>query len=1342
MARESTRLALEQNFPVFANEIAEFRREGLEDFDIQAILIDEVKTLSEEGMSAEDIQDFLDLADERPGPTGLGERFLQGAKAGLTFGVLPADVTPAEGSAFGRGLAEVGVETLGNLVGSIPAIVLAELAAAPIAAAAGAGRIAAPAALGLTAAEATAGAQGLTRGAIAGGLFTGASVGAQSLGPGGVPSGEDAIKELITNTALFGLAGAGLGIRAGRRLPISRAEAEIKALPPGREQLALPPGPDAPLALPEPRAQFMLPERAGPGRPALGESRILEQVPTDLPAPRIAAGRAAVQRPFEVPGEVAPSRTLQRPGKFGVELKEGKAFLRPITAAERARANKAAEVAPPTPIESITEAPKPKARKPKKVTKPSKALDVPESPEAIIREIRELDIPADPVSESIAAIEATLPTKGLPEVAKSLRRSKGRVSKVVKGKKPRVKVAGQKKAKAQAKEGAKALLEDIRLEESKVTEVASLVEKPDAMALLRTIAEDHGLKVRVRKGQGFVEGTVGARKVKVPFNDPELAIRDLFQGRDHYAETGPLTPRELSNKILDYERARQEPVNPVQPSMEGSIPLKCLSPCKVREGAERMLTEDEYIKAREIYNGLEERAQQVIDRPAEVTTLRDRITNRGAKKEIGSKKPFGANLFSPSFYLEQFKEGLQLIRRVDKQLRESHKWISESENIVFGTRADFVIPGVGRIKGIRRRVGARKGGLDELGIKRGTPEADRVGVVLENPEAASLVQPNIRKGAGILRREFSRLFEEVGMLAPGERIGRIKNYLPRLFDRELLRSELRAEVAEFTAKGDPQSLRQATQAAESLRSLDQIGGLTYEQMPLKLRNRFFETRKGRGGYSFDAVKAYEVWLATTSRKVFMEPILRDAHVLIEKLPDNMRGLAVEHVRQATGLDRSVADSIPKILAKVREIEFVRTIGLNPATAVKNATQQLFTIAELGRNGPRHVKRGWEMSLFEEGKAIFDGSGHALDVPRIFLQGRTNMHSRMQRVMDATGWMFNQVETQNRRVTYLAGLDSWFAKNGKRVGMTMETALRRGHEAIPRDAIQFADDLVRKTQFRYGKADLPFLLRQPVAGTALQFSSFAIKAMELMWKWGTREGAAGRYKLAAFLAGAGALQTLGGLAGFPTLADGAASFITVPEMFEAMASVTEGDWARARAAALNTVNIDPLTIGFGPAVSGLQEAGEVLRKVREGVPAREAATRFATNEILPVFLKRVLTASDQLEAGAPAIDFVTTLIGIPNSSAILRTQAIRLVEQGKTQDLREFIRAIRDVHGGLPKDFLSGKFKAKARRELAQKRRKARREKRGETALDRQIRKRFTRTEKLIRNRFVRPIGGF
>jgi len=308
-------------------------------------------------------------------------------------------------------------------------------------------------------------------------------------------------------------------------------------------------------------------------------------------------------------------------------------------------------------------------------------------------------------------------------------------------------------------------------------------------------------------------------------------------------------------------------------------------------------------------------------------------------------------------------------------------------------------------------------------------------------------------------------------------------------------------------------------------------------------------------------------------------------------------------------------------------------------------------------------------------------------------------------------------------------------------MTMEDALRRGHESIPRDAIQFADDLVRKTQFRYGKADLPLVLRQDLTGTAFQFSSFAIKASELMWKWAAREGASGRYKLASFLAGAGALQTFAGLAGFPTLSDGAASFLTVPEMFEALASTAEGDWARARAAALNSVNFDPLTIGFGPAVSALQEGAEVVRKAREGIPVQEAAKRFFTNEILPVAAKRLLQASDQLEAGGPALDFVTTALGVPNSSAILRAQAIRLVEQGKTQDLREFIRAIREVHGGLPKDFLSGKFKAKARRELRAKQRKARRERRGETALDRQIRKRFTRTEKLIRNRFVRPIGG-
>ena len=104
--------------------------------------------------------------------------------------------------------------------------------------------------------------------------------------------------------------------------------------------------------------------------------------------------------------------------------------------------------------------------------------------------------------------------------------------------------------------------------------------------------------------------------------------------------------------------------------------------------------------------------------------------------------------------------------------------------------------------------------------------------------------------------------------------------------------------------------------------------------------------------------------------------------------------------------------------------------------------------------------------------------------------------------------------------------------------------------------------------------------------------------------------------------------------------------------------------------------------------------------------------------------------------------MSVLLGVPSANAILRKQAARLVEQGKTQELREFIAAIRDAHGGVPKDFLSGSFKRKAKRELAIERRRKKRESRGESPVQKQIRKRFTRTERLIRNRFIRPIGGF
>ncbi|MCB7130260.1 MAG: hypothetical protein J3T61_12060, partial [Candidatus Brocadiales bacterium] len=110
----------------------------------------------------------------------------------------------------------------------------------------------------------------------------------------------------------------------------------------------------------------------------------------------------------------------------------------------------------------------------------------------------------------------------------------------------------------------------------------------------------------------------------------------------------------------------------------------------------------------------------------------------------------------------------------------------------------------------------------------------------------------------------------------------------------------------------------------------------------------------------------------------------------------------------------------------------------------------------------------------------------------------------------------------------------------KVGFSLETALKKGPEFLPEAAKIAADDLVRKTQFRYGKIDLPLILRDPKIGTAFQFASFSIKSTELMFKWLVREGAAGKTKFFTFLSMGLGISTLAGALGFPTLGDGLAS----------------------------------------------------------------------------------------------------------------------------------------------------------------------------------------------------------
>lgn len=811
-----------------------------------------------------------------------------------------------------------------------------------------------------------------------------------------------------------------------------------------------------------------------------------------------------------------------------------------------------------------------------------------------------------------------------------------------------------------------------------VADPMSLPMLPD----LQVAAEKAGLQAQIiMRGDEFggvrLTGQIEGKLINAEFRGPADALQFLGEHKpfDPVPETLKFSPDEMARQTIR-QRMAEKTETPTRPGFKGRY---CLSPC-----VNVTLTTD--AKRAQILEALKET-------PAEGEAARLVTGKLPFLKSIASQfknVPTFGKLLSPSFYLEKFPGGLDMIRGIDEGYRKMYQWIRKHNE-------DLAKTPFGK-------------------IREGTPEALAVGLILDKPEFRSKFTSEIRSAADPLKAKLEEHFREIGELLPGEKVKRVKDYFTRIFDREELELGLKQDIETLQKSDSPTAAGRLAQMRETLRKVQAGEQIIYEALPESLRMRFFESRRGREGYSFDAVKAYRTYQGALGRKLILGPISEALVPKISDLPLAYRSLAKAYLRDAFGFAEQLMDPADRVSRIVKEVQFIRTIGFNPTTAVKNLFQQLVTGAEIGF---KHVGRGWQSYLTEAGRRVFDDSGHALDVPQMFLHERSTFTPMWQQAVHYAGWMFNKVETTNRAVSYLGALSRWFERNGAKAGLTFEEALER--RAIPRDAKVFADDIVRKTQFRYGKVDLSLALREPVLGALFQFASFPIKIGELIWKWAAREGAAGRMKLMAFVAASSGVAALGDLMDTPTLADDTGAPMDLTEMVRVMGAMTEGDWAKARSALGRGVKPPFLGLRFGPSGSLITDLSEVGRRFIEGEKTSKLIQTFGKRNLSAVPINRLIQAVEQFEAGGSPRDFIQAVAGFPTGDGIVRRQYLRLVEQGKMEVARELLAEYRKTRGGnLPLNYAKVR---EIRREHEKERKQAKREIKGETRSQR-ITRRF------------------
>lgn len=292
--------------------------------------------------------------------------------------------------------------------------------------------------------------------------------------------------------------------------------------------------------------------------------------------------------------------------------------------------------------------------------------------------------------------------------------------------------------------------------------------------------------------------------------------------------------------------------------------------------------------------------------------------------------------------------------------------------------------------------------------------------------------------------------------------------------------------------------------------------------PNKVFNPFLETRTGAKGYKRDVFEALDVYMRRGARKLHLDkPIESMAKYADFEGPQAQRYLD-SYLKNLAGrpdkfekwVDDNVISALPdtvrqklgnrpfsRIVNLIRGQVYRGALGLNVGSSVKNLSQNLNTFAELG---PKRVAGG----LFDLLRNGTDELVQNQVLEDIIYAEHRELTSRgmIKKMDDVLFFFFDTAERINRGIAYYGAKADGLTK-----GM---------NEA---QAIDYAKGIVRKTQFAYGKIDMPLALQSSWGKLGLQFGSYPIKQAELLGGYAKNKEV---MKLARYIAGTFALTAMG------------------------------------------------------------------------------------------------------------------------------------------------------------------------------------------------------------------------
>lgn len=302
--------------------------------------------------------------------------------------------------------------------------------------------------------------------------------------------------------------------------------------------------------------------------------------------------------------------------------------------------------------------------------------------------------------------------------------------------------------------------------------------------------------------------------------------------------------------------------------------------------------------------------------------------------------------------------------------------------------------------------------------------------------------------------------------------------------------------------------RQVGERFESPFADPELAALMKDKVAGSVYDPFLQKRLGGKEYVEDVWRALDAYVKRGVRKEAMDPVLEQMVQDAKNLDDltynyvtklshriNMRPTGLEHLMDSfitqTRVGHIFTDRPTAFLSKkIRQIFYRGTLGLNFSAAIRNLTQGVNTYAKLGE---KYTVVGYTKLIERMAKNDLSELVDEGILDDNFIQDRiVGVNKKMMQKVDAALFApFQFAEKINRGAAYFGAKAKMLSKG-----------------ATEAEAIKYAKQIVRETQFSFGAVDTPVVLNDDFVKTLMQLQTYNIKQMEFLGRMASSKDFAG------------------------------------------------------------------------------------------------------------------------------------------------------------------------------------------------------------------------------------------